>query len=282
MKIGMEGLTKPLPENHWIDVAQKLYEKDREVPSALRIRADAILLALGLPTGQYSALETDKNNQRLNPEKDAIVAKYITNIPGVSMNENPNVISRDFRDIYPDGIPHELASALDPETLNIMQAEFEHLKYIKNEYGETKDLYETDRPINYFRLPGGVDVFLKSYRHAKAWQDKHKDYLKEINKNAKVICVEGSVYKPFGESLVYLWSDPDKRDFGHYDYLMRDAVDAGFSGKFAEIDARYISKIKMDSPMDKTFPELPNEFFEKYLNYLKKEDPVFGFKLTIY
>lgn len=133
-------------------------------------------------------------------------------------------------------------------------------------------MIEADRPVHYFRLPGGIDVFLRGYVHDRQWQKIHGKFLKEINKYAQVICIEAIADQPFGKSLDLYWSDP-KMQLGHYDVLMKEAVDAGFKGLFTEIDARDMSKICMDNLPDGSFPELPSDFYDKYFKFLQKERP---------
>lgn len=131
---------------------------------------------------------------------------------------------------------------------------------------------EADRPVNYFRLPGGIDVFFRGYVHDRQWQKNHGEFLKEANKHAKIICMEGFADQPFGKSLDLYWSD-QKAQLGHYDVLMKEAVDAGFKGLFTEIDARDMSKICMDNLSEGSFPELPTDFYDKYFEFLQKENP---------
>jgi hypothetical protein len=60
---------------------------------------------------------------------------------------------------------------------------------------------------------------------------------------------------------------------------MKDAVEAGFSGLFTEVDARDESKISMDASSAAdlfgifVFPDLPHDFFENYFEFLKREHP---------
>lgn len=134
------------------------------------------------------------------------------------------------------------------------------------------DRMEADRPVNYFRLPGGIDVFVRGYVHDRQWQKNHGEFLKKANKHAKIICIEGFVDQPFGKSLDLYWSD-QKTQLGHYDVLMKEAVDAGFKGLFTEIDARDTSKICMDNLPNGSSPELPTDFYNKYFEFLQRENP---------
>ncbi len=130
-----------------------------------------------------------------------------------------------------------------------------------------KNWSEADVPAHYFRLPGGIDLFLHGYVHHRDWHQKYGPFLRAINKHAKVIAIEGFADKPFGESMDLRWSGPEFQT-GDYDALMHEAVDAGFSGLFTEIDARDRSRINLDK-----ISELPPAFFEKYFTFLQREAP---------
>jgi hypothetical protein len=52
---------------------------------------------------------------------------------------------------------------------------------------------------------------------------------------------------------------------------MKEAVEEGFDGYFAEIDARFAVSREMNP--DLRIDNFPQKFFEKYFNYLKKEQP---------
>jgi hypothetical protein len=263
---------KKLPEDYWFKLGEELYKKYREIPDPLQIRAQALIKALGLPSGPYSAIEIDpQTKRRVNPEKDRIIAEYLTNHPGVQIEKG--VVSLDFRDIYPKGLPKELKEVLDPDTKAIMEIEYEHLQNAKSRYEETKDEDEADCPVYYFRLPGGIDLFMRGYIHHFLWQEKHGEYLRRINQHAKIIAIEGFSDVPFGESLELRWSN-ERFQKGHYDVLMKDAVKAGFNGLFTEIDARDVSRIIMDWTDNFIFPELPYDFFEAYFEFLKREHPL--------
>ncbi|MCD6148351.1 hypothetical protein J7J18_03170, partial [bacterium] len=185
------------------------------------------------------------------------------------------IISSDFRDLYPRGLPRKLKRVLSPEAREIMETEYQHLKEIKKERDIPKLL--NDCPIHYFRLPGGVDLFMKGYLHNEVWQNKHGEYLKKMNKEAKVICIEGFPKIPFGKSLELRWSNPEFQ-WGDYDKLMKEAVDEGFIDLFTEIDARDESKIEMDSTetslgLSFLFPDLPDAFFSEFFKFLATQHP---------
>jgi len=262
---------KELPEDYWFRLGEKLYKESGEIPDPLQIRAQALIKAFNLPSGLYSAIEIDpKTKERINPEKDRIIADYLTNKPGVEIKKG--FVSLDFRDIYPDGLPQKLKEVLDSDTRTIMEIEYEHLKNAKRRFEKTKNKYDADRPIHYFRLPGGIDLFMRGYTHSEKWQEKHGEYLKRINQHAGIIAIEGISSKPFGESLDWHWSIKFNQQ-GHYDVLMKDAVIAGFNGLFTEIDARDKSRIKMDNVFAIFFPNLPFKFFKNYFEFLRREHP---------
>ena len=263
---------KELPEDYWFKLGKELYKKYGEIPDPLQIRSQVLIKALGLPSGPYSAIEIDPQTKiRVNPEKDRIITEYLTNHPGVQIEKG--VVSLDFRDIYPKGLPQELKEVLDPDTKAIMEIEYEHLQNTKSRIKKTKDINEADCPVYYFRLPGGIDLFIRGYIHHFLWQEKHGEYLRRINQHAKIIAIEGFSSVPFGESLELRWANEFTQK-GHYDVLMKDAVKAGFNGLFTEIDARDISRIIMDWTDNFIFPALPYDFFEVYFEFLKREHPL--------
>jgi len=271
-KIAIEE-KKKVPESHWFEIGKKLYEKLGKVPDPLQIRAQSIVRAFRIPSFPYSSIERKekRGKEERERERDKIIAEYLTNKPGVWIDKEKGIISSDFRDLYPDGLPGELKGALSSDTLEIMEIEYKHLKGIDP---DTEDKYEADRPIHYFRLPGGIDLFMKGYRHSTPkWQKRHGKYFKKMNKEAEVICVEGFSWAPLGESLDLYWS---KRKFqkGGYDKLMKEAVKGGFRGLFTEIDARDVSKIRMDHSPFFSFPDdLSDAFFSEYFKFLETQHP---------
>jgi len=73
---------KSLPYDYWFRIAEKLAKESGRVPDLLEIRAAAFISALGLPSGETSAFEVNEKGERINPEKDRIIAKLFTNKPG--------------------------------------------------------------------------------------------------------------------------------------------------------------------------------------------------------
>ncbi len=165
-----------LPKDHWFKIAERLWKKSGEIPDPLQIRASAIVDALGIPSGPYSALsqERHKIDPKANPEewekikkKDKIIAEYLTNKPGVLIDKETGIVSSDFRDIYPEGLPEKLKKVLDPNTAAIMEAEYKHAEDVRKRFGETEDELEADCTVHYFRLHGGIDLFSRGYVHDK-------------------------------------------------------------------------------------------------------------------
>lgn len=278
-----EEKAEAIPEDHWFKVAERLRKESGEIPDPLQIRAALIIEALGIPSSQYSALSQER--YKAKPEelekikkKDKIIAKYLTNKAGVLIDKKAGIVSRDFRDMYPNGLPQEVKEALEPGTLAIMEEEYKHLKHTKNKFGDTKDESKAEHAINYRRLPGGIPLFSRGYYHNEKWQRNHGEFLKKINKHAKVICVEGFGDVPFGDSLDLRWSNQQVQQ-GHYDALMHEAADAGFKGNFAAINARDKSKIQMDADFFGEFPKLPSDFFKKYFEFFQKEHPILPEKI---
>lgn len=252
-----------LPENYWYsEAAKNIWQKSGEIPSALEIKAAAILKALNLPWGESSAIESSE------AKKDRIIAQYLTNRGGVWIDKKRGVSSSDFRDLYPEGLPAEVKEVLDKRTLSIMEAEYAHTDYVRKRFGNTKEKIEADCPVYYFRLPGGVDVFLRGYIHDSRWQKNHGLFLAEANKNAEVICVESYADLAYGKSLEWRWWASDDHP---YSALMHDAVGAGFRGVFAEVDSRDRSKVFVGKLLAEDI--FPRKFYVEYLNFLKRECP---------
>ena len=277
-----KGEHEQLPEDHWFTITKKLYKETGAIPGKLEIVERAIINALEIPAGQVSALGTTKEGKRESPQKDKIIAEMLTNKAGVIINKEKGIISTDFRDIHPGGLPEQLKQALNPRTLAIMELEYEHEKYIREKFGNTENQYMTDTPIHYFRLPGGVDLFLRGYIHNEIWHRNHKDFLQKINIDAQVIAIEGNIDRPYGASLELYWGDPDEQ-LGDYDALMHEAVKAGFNGLFTEVDARDESKVMMDNMIkvfNFEFPNLPEQFYKTFFEFFEKQHPKLAEKIN--
>jgi len=177
---------KRVPESHWFEIGKELYEKLGKVPDPLQIIAQAIISAFRIPSFPYSSIERkeEKGKEEKERERDKIIAEYLTNIPGVWIDKEKGIISSDFRDLYPRGLPRKLERVLSPEAREIMKTEYQHLKEIKKEKDMPKLL--NDCPIHYFRLPGGVDLFMKGYLHDNPeWQKKHGEHLKKNEQRSR-------------------------------------------------------------------------------------------------
>ncbi len=295
MKDSFSKLEKPvikkdeaLPDDYWFTITKNLYESNGEKPAPLQIRAQAIIDAFGLPSGQTSALETDVENNRTAPEKDKVIAELLTNKAGVVINKEKGIVSCDPRDIYPDGLPASLEKALDPRTAGIINTMYKSAVATYEKFGDTKDDLESERSFNYSRLPGGVDLLLLGYIHDRDWHSHHQKFLAKIGTyNPAVIGIEGLTESSPGTSLKRRWEHKytENRVGGHYDMLMKQLVENGFTGLFTEVDTRDISMISMDSGdffMEYVFPRLPEDFFKKYFAFLEKEQPQLAHKFGSY
>jgi len=94
-----------LPEDYWFKINERIQEKFKgEHPSPMQIRAAVILELAGIPSGQYSALKTDEEGKRIDPEGDKLIAEYLTNPAGLMLTGTKGITSRDLRDRYPYGL----------------------------------------------------------------------------------------------------------------------------------------------------------------------------------
>lgn len=152
------NIEKP-KETYWFEIMQRLSKERGEIIDPLSIRADIFVSTLGIPSGEISAIEIDKEGHRVNQEKDKIIAEYLTNKPGVWVDKERLIVSSDFRDIYPNGLPSPLKQVFDKRTLAIFENEYEHQRAVRKKFGRKRDVLENERQINYFRLPGGGRSF---------------------------------------------------------------------------------------------------------------------------
>ncbi len=264
-----------LKEDYWFEIIKNLSKNYNEVPDPIQIRAAAIIESLGIPSGPYSSIELNAENKR----KDEIITKYLINISGLIVNKNIGTVSHDFRDIYPDGLPKELKEVLDPNTLKIMEIEYEHGAWMQGvDMSELNKHSKGDATIIYTRLPGGVDLFLRGYIHYKDWQVFHQEFFKRINEFAKIIAIEGVPELKFNDKLNHMWEN--KNDYSGYHLLMHQAVANDFLGYFTTIDTRCSGKISfegLDRALEKAFGFYGSmkisKFFVWYFKYLAKENP---------
>ncbi len=274
----MEGTPiKRIPDNHWFKAYEKILKETGENPDPLQLRAEAIIQGLGLPQGQFSALGANPEGKRTDLHQDKIIAQYLTNRAGVMISKNPQIISRDFRDYYPKGLPEELREALAPSTLAYMDEEYHHAAAAAKNYelAHGEDV-EADNTIQYFRMPGGTDLFLRGYTHDEDWHHAHESWLAGANRFASVLCIEGRSGVPYGKKLDAWWNP--EVEYGHYDSLMDSAVKSGFDGYFAEVDARDNSKISMDNDLARPL-DTSSQFYDAYFAYLTREHPMLAEKL---
>lgn len=200
-----------------------------------------------------------------NLQNERIIAENLTNKATITPN---GIISHDprlFLGAYPD---LRLLTAMEPKVADIFKNEFNHYEDKK----DTKDPDKLLRQVIYTTLPGNIPCFLKGFQHDKSWQKEHGEYLAKTAKNAQVICIESFPEKKIGDSLKHYW----EKNLGHYDTLMRKTVQKGFNGLFAQIDMRDHSKIALDNITSfnlNFFPDLPDKFFLKYFDYIKKIFP---------
>ncbi len=277
MKEGM----KELPEDHWFEVMSRIKEKfGGEKPSPMEVRAAVLLDLAGIPSGQYSALKTDEEGKRTDPAGDRSIAEYLTNPAGLILSGTKGITTRDLRDRYPDGLPDEILRTLDEKTQKIIGIMYKYDHYARENFPDTQEDNEAQKPIILHFLPGGAPLFLVGYTHNKTWQHNYGYYVKEIGKEAGVVAIEGFTDKPFAQSLDARWSDSNpKIQTNDYSAFIKNLVESGYSGLFTEVDGRDISRVNLEgveSLFRIYFLDLPDSFYEKYLAYLKKEHPKFG------
>lgn len=269
---------KELPDNYWFEVVNRIKEKfGGEKPSPMEVRASVLLELAGIPSGQHSALKTDKEGKRTDPKGDEVIAEYLTNPAGLMVSGTQGITTRDLRDRYPDGLPAEVLQHIDEKTQKIIGAMYEYDKYAQENFPHIWQHSKAEQSANLHFLPGGIPLVLVGYQHDKNWQKTYGKYMKEIGKEASVVAIEGFTNAPLGASLDVMWKiNPSSRVGGNYDVLMKDLVACGYSGIFTEIDGRDVSKMELEH-IDFLFPlGLSDSFYEKYLTYLKRESPKFG------
>lgn len=276
---------REVPENYWLKIVDRLSQKSGEKLDPLQIRAAALIEALKLPSGPYSPrAKSERENRAIET-----TSHLLLNHPGVPIDRVAKVVSFDFRDIYPKGIPKELEEALeilDPRILKIMEVEYKHERAIHRKYNAAESHGMTmvdpdyiDYPVHFFLLPSAIPLFSRGYGHELHWQDIHGKFLAKENCYAQVICIESYGNIPFGKSLEFAWLNPHRP----YGILMRKSVKEGFNGLFVQVDPRGASRIRMDYIPDlqylwqgiylMIYPRLRREFYEKYFQFLKREHP---------
>jgi hypothetical protein len=262
-----------LPPDFWFRVMTKIYERFGDDPIPMQIRAHAIIKALGIPSGQASALTSTREATRTDPQTDEVIARQLTNDAGVEVLPE-HIATSDILDLYPDGLPEELGHRLDPRVREMFEARYDHARAVRERYGDTQDKKVALNQEHYFRLPGGVDLLTVGYTHVKKYQKIHADYLEQISKNAEVIAIEGYSSTSYGKKLEHQYEGDGSHD-GDYDKVMRRAIKSGFRGFFAEVDARdtrenWEAFIEMDREVSIPFR---NDFYRTYLEYIRREHP---------
>lgn len=250
---------RDLPDDYWLRIASKISERGGEAPSPMGIRAHALIRAFGIASGQFSPLETKQEGTR-DTGAERLYSESAVSPAGV--------------ETVGSGIPS--ASALDlslanhAELLDMMDPRSAEI--IRADHREADALPEKYSPMLYFRMPGGVDVFLKGYIHTDEMQDRRGSFLKAMTKEAAVIALEGAVDVADGTSLrVYYRAGQHGQSTNGFGELMQDAMNGGFRGVFAEVDPRDWSKVSLDLSLDEG--SLPDSFFVTYFEYLKRENP---------
>jgi hypothetical protein len=276
---------KELPDEHSFALMARSRERfSGEKPSPMEIRAAVILELAGIPSGQYSTLLQTENNAngeaaRTDTEGDKVIAEYITNKAGLFVSGTKGIITDDLRDRYPQGLPEEVLRHLDEKTQKTIKAIYEYGKYARENFPDTEKELEAQKPVILRFLPGGIPLVLVGYTHDSEWQERYGRSMKEISKEASVVAIEGFVDKPLGGSLDMRWSDPSAQKKRDYDLFMKDLVKTGYSGVFSEVDGRDVSRVDVGSVEKFLWMyelDLPDSFYEKYLEYLKRESPEFG------
>ncbi len=262
-----------LPDDFWFRVITRIYERFGEDPIPMQIRAHAIIRALGIPSGQVSALTSTEAAVRTDSKTDEVIAERLTNRAGVETLPE-HISSSDILDLYPDGLPEELKQHLNSRIVEMFETRYEHATEMKELYGATEDGEFALAQEIYFRLPGGIDLLSIGYTHTPEYQEIHGDYLERILKGASVIAIEGLTDSPYGKKNEERYQGSGKK-YGHYDRLMHRAVRAGFKGLFAEVDARDAREdwedfMKVDESHSLPFMD---DFYGKYLEYIRREHP---------
>lgn len=253
-----------------IDVDKKVAEKILTPEYLSQPGAKIATKFLDILKIQYGQSSSSRTKSPDNFQNEHIIEGTLTNKAGTVFKEDGfSFISRDQRHLLKDldqRFVDRLLAAMNPKLATIFENEFEHQEAKKEE-----GIYTEREPFAYVRLDD-IDLVLKGYRHAAFWQEEHGKYLANTAKNAQILSIEGFAFSKFGESLKAHWEG----EHGHYDMLMREAVRQGFGGFFAEVDPVYRREISVDgtnSLVFRSFPDLPDVFFQKYFGYLENFFP---------
>ncbi len=285
---------RELEDAFWLSIIEHVSRKDGQDLTPQDVRAHLITKLFNIPQGWTSGIATEEvvqpdgtvEQKRTAPELDKLVATHFTNrtVTVGEIDDGQPIISTDFRD-FPDieqtlasfkeqvsQLPSERGGELGVEIYSILEKEYAHLTNIDNP--DDADV-QRDCPIEFAYLPGGVPLFLRGYRHAMKWQETHGTHLAETYKNATYVAIESGGESPIGEGLEFYWSNP-LGAHGHYDALMKELVDQGFSGMFMDVDARDEIKVCFEPYFCKeggVQTQLPDIYYKHYYRYLQKENP---------
>lgn len=286
-----------LSETHYFDVMQNIFETiGRDTP--LYKMADSLCVQLGIPNGHTSALTTSINSKTgkrerspKDVEQDRIIGTVFANIPGVyvgigknKLEENAPVSTMDINkilDVLEKGQPgleikfQEFINALPEKDRSIILGERD-LRKRKKGWSAELDIFlgKINYPVVYFRLSGGVGIFLRGYLHHKRWQKLYGAGLIEIYAhNSSIVLIEGFHDDRIGESLELRWGGNVMTD--DYDILMRGIANENSKILFGEIDGRFDNNVQMDFSDNFNSIKLPFKFYENYYEYLKKINPKF-------
>ena len=254
-----ESGTHRLPDDYWFRVMSSIAERFSEDVSPISVRAHALVRAFGIPSGQFSTLESHPDGSR-DTDAERLYAGHVAAPAGVRSPEKGIPSSAAIDLSLADC--RDLLKSMDSRSVAIIEADLAEAKAKPDGYA----------PMLYFRMPGGVDLFLKGYVHRDEEQEKHGRLLREITGRAQVIAVEGYAEYKTGKSLTnYLRFFKRGISTDGYGELMVDAMEAGFKGIFAEVDPRDWSHVDLERAFSES--SLPDSFFETYFEYLKRESP---------
>ncbi len=264
--------------------------------SPLHQMASELCDKLSIPNGPTSALTTRRNSDtgemvertEEDKKKDRIIGTVFRDIPGVyvGMGENENhdkvpVVTMDINrilDVLEEGREgfefgfQDFLNSLPEKDRKIIEGERLFRVEKKKQFGRTESIVEKNKPLVYFRLPGGVGVFLRGYVHHKTWQENYGNDLVDIYaKDSSLVVVEGFADVPLGESLPIQW----KGENHEYDDLIRGIGEKNGAILFGEVDGRDKSVVEMERGYYNGFLHLPPEFYSNFYYYLNKINPKF-------
>ncbi|HWQ60610.1 MAG TPA: hypothetical protein VN420_05715 [Candidatus Fimivivens sp.] len=250
--------TRMLPDAYWHSVASRISERGGEAPTPLGLRAHAIIRALGLPSGQFSSLEFRPDGTR-DAVAERIYSERVVTPAGVETEKSG--IPTSGTDVLSLAADEELLGIMSEDSAAIIRADQKQRDAASSEYS----------PMLYFRLPAGVDLFVKGVTHDPS--ERLDTFIGGIMEHAGVVALEGRTELPYGASIRKIANQEIGQDdrFGGYEQYVVDALDKGQEILFAEVDPRDESKVTFDSAA--AFDTLPDGFFDAYYGYLSAQDP---------